>query len=102
MQLGACFCCCTVLLHILLLSACKLHAQWYMPTSGSTAFVCSSLLSLSFTATEHASLMFVLFTAWRMAVITAATLGSFGDLDVAQWLLSCCHNCRVLRQLTWQ
>jgi hypothetical protein len=53
-------------------------------------------------STEHSTRMFVLFTAWKMAVITAATLGNFGDLDLAQWLLSCCHTCRVIRQLTWQ
>ncbi len=49
MQLGARFCRCAVLLPILLLFACKLHAQWNMPTFGKTATVCSPLLSLSFT-----------------------------------------------------
>jgi len=52
---------------------------------------------------ERSTCMFFLFTAWKVAVIIkAATLGNDGDLDLAQWLLSCCHTCRVRCQLTRQ
>ena len=58
MQLDACFCRWAVLLPIHVLFACKLQAQWYVPTSGSMhlralPFCLSHLASYSYVCVVH-------------------------------------------------